>query len=51
MGNEEEEHLLWFDAMAAVVYRLCSWFERAYPRLAVKWWSYPLIVLDKSEGH
>lgn len=47
MGNNQERELLWNDPMAALVYRMCSWFESKFPSLAVKWWQYAIIILEK----
>jgi SAM-dependent methyltransferase len=38
MGSGQEQELMWFDAIAAAIYRLCGWVERKYPALAVRWW-------------
>jgi SAM-dependent methyltransferase len=51
MSCTHDQELLWNESMAAVVYRLCRWFERKHPARAAAWWDYPLVVLDKrSEG-
>ena len=47
MGNTQEKQILMNDAIAWLVYRFCSWFENKYPKKAVQWWSYPVIVLTK----
>ena len=47
MEAEQESELLWNDTMAAIAYWLCHRFERKYPEVAVKWWQFPIIVLDK----
>jgi len=47
MGNAQEESLLVTDRVAALGYRVCSWFENKYPQTAARWWSYPLVVLTK----
>ena len=47
MGSAQEEAILINDAIAAFSYHVCSWFEDRYPHAAVRWWSYPLIVLTK----
>ena len=47
MSSAQEKVLLWSDGMAAVVYRICGWLERKHPALALRWWKYPVIVLEK----
>jgi SAM-dependent methyltransferase len=49
MGNTEERNILINDTIAQWAYRFCSWFETKFPKKAVEWWSYPLIVLSKKE--
>jgi hypothetical protein len=43
----QERELLLTDWLAGLVYRISGWLERRYPTLAVKWWQYPVVVLDK----
>src|SRR5215470_7340752 len=47
MGTAQEEALLINDRVAALGYRVCSWFEDRYPQIAARWWSYPLLVLTR----
>jgi len=47
MSAYQERELLWTDPLAAVVYRFCVWLEDKHPALAVKWWQYPVVILDK----
>jgi SAM-dependent methyltransferase len=47
MGTAQEEALLINDRVAALGYRVCSWFENRYPQTAARWWSYPLVVLTR----
>ena len=43
----QERELLLTDWLAGLVYRISGWLERRYPALAVKWWQYTVVVLDK----
>jgi ubiquinone/menaquinone biosynthesis C-methylase UbiE len=47
LSNAQEDQLFFSDAIAACGYRFLSWFERRLPRLAARWWTYPLLVLTK----
>lgn len=47
MANSQERSLLLFDFAAKIFYSFCSWFERKYPDRAVRWWEYPIIVIEK----
>jgi len=47
MSNEEEEVIFINETIASMGYRLCSWFESAFPDRGGRWWSYPLIILTK----
>jgi SAM-dependent methyltransferase len=49
MSCSEDQELLLNETMAAVVYRMCEWFERKHPARAAQWWGYPVIILDKNE--
>jgi len=51
MSSAYEKELLWSDGMAAVAYRMCSWLEKKHPGLAVRWWQYPVIILEKRPTH
>jgi len=48
MSSSEDQELLLNETMAAVVYRMCAWFERKHPARAAQWWGYPIIILDKN---
>ncbi len=49
MSNQQEELIFMNNWFATVGYRVCSWFENAFPAKAVQWWSYPVIELTKKQ--
>lgn len=48
IGSFEERQLLHSDGMARVFYGVAGWLERRIPRVAVRFWQYPMIVLQKT---
>jgi SAM-dependent methyltransferase len=49
LSAEQERRLHVKGLSARAFYRLCSWYEERYPRRAVKYWTFPVIILDKKE--
>jgi SAM-dependent methyltransferase len=47
MSAYQEKELLWTDWLAGFVYRICGWLEKRHPDRAVRWWAYPVVVLEK----
>ena len=47
IGSYEERTLIWSDLMASAFYPAAELVERATPGLAVKFWQYPIVILDK----
>jgi SAM-dependent methyltransferase len=47
MSCDQEAALLWSDTVAKLAYGVCGWLEKRQPSLAVRWWQYPVVVLDK----
>ena len=47
IGSFEERQLLPNDRIARAFYGCAGWFERRFPRMAVRLWQYPLIILCK----
>jgi hypothetical protein len=47
MGNREERDIKVNDTIARLAYRFCAWIEARHPETALRWWSYPVIVLTK----
>lgn len=51
MSCDQDRELLKYNWFARAVYGLCSVFERCFPKTAVRWWTYPIVRLEKkSEG-
>lgn len=48
MSADQEKRLLINGTRAWCVYRLCAWYEKHFPKHAVKYWSYPIVVLSKA---
>ena len=48
MSADQERRLLINGARAWCVYRFCAWYEKHYPKNAAKYWSYPVVVLNKN---
>jgi SAM-dependent methyltransferase len=47
MSCDQERSLLWSDSVAKGFYGVCGWLEKKRENLAVKWWQYEVVVLDK----
>jgi len=45
-----DKQLLFNDRVAAFAYRFCAWFERWFPALAARWWTYPVVLLTKKRN-
>jgi hypothetical protein len=47
IGSRPARALLRTDRVATAFYRTAGWMERHSPRLSVRLWQYPIIILDK----
>jgi len=47
IGNTEERTLIPANWLASTFYGIARGAERAIPRLSVKLWQYPIVILDK----
>ena len=50
MSADQERRLYINGWRAWSVYRFCSWYEKHYPKAAVKYWSFPVIILTKNRN-
>jgi SAM-dependent methyltransferase len=48
MSADQERRLFINGWRAWSVYRFCSWYEKHYPKSAIKYWSYSVIILKKN---
>jgi ubiquinone/menaquinone biosynthesis C-methylase UbiE len=50
IGSRPARALLWTDRMASIFFRMAHWMEAYFPRLSVRLWQYPIVILDKKSS-